>query len=369
MRTSESRKPPGIASFNSRWCYDVVIVGGGPAGLSTALVLGRCRRRVLLVDSGCPRNRFAAEIHGYLTRDAESPAEFLRIGRAELARYDIEVRSAEAKRARREDGRFVVTLDDGAEYVARRLVLATGLVDEIPQIEGVAERYGASIHHCPYCDGWEHRDQALAALGPPDAAPALALSLRTWSRDVVVLTNGPAEIDEKTRRKLAREEIPVIDKPIARVEGEGHRLERIVFTDGAAIARNALFFSAGCRQASDLPAQLGCRFDAKGGVVTDDRERTRVEGLYLVGDASRDVQFVIVAAAEGATAAVALNAELQREEVRGRAPEDAPRAADVADAGRSGVAAEAATRPVTPTARANAPTPAPDRSAPRAPRP
>lgn len=292
---------------------DVIIVGGGPAGLSAALVLARCLRRVEVFDNGRARNRRAREIHGFLTRDCTPPAEFIRLAHADLARYDVPVTPDEVEDAARlQDGRFRVALASGVVRESRKLLLATGVSDLLPDIPGFAELYGSSVHHCPYCDGYEHRHRPLAAYGRGAAALGLALSLRTWSGDVAACTDGePLGAEEVARAR--RNGIAVRQERVTGLEGRNGRLERIVFQSGPALRREAVFFNTGQVQRSDLPRRLNCRFRDDGAVETDQRQCTGVPGLYLAGDADRDVQFVIVGAAEGATAAVAINRELQDE--------------------------------------------------------
>jgi thioredoxin reductase len=295
--------------------WDVVVVGGGPAGLSAALMLGRCRRKVLVVDAGKPRNRRAAEAHGYLTRDCIQPLELLRIGREELNPYGVEFRNGEALDAScLGDGSFETLLAGGERVRSTMLLIATGVVDHIPEIEGIQDFYGTSVHHCPYCDGWEERDRPIAVYGKGKAGAGLALSLKTWSADVVLCSDGPGRLSREESVKLARERIPIRTEKIARLEGAGGRLRCIVFTTGAPLEREALIFSTGQRQRSGLAEKLGCEFNDKGTVRTNIREATNVPGLYVAGDASKDVQFVIVAAAEGAKAAVAINKALQQRE-------------------------------------------------------
>ncbi len=295
--------------------WDTIIVGGGPAGLSAALVLGRCRRKVVVIDAGRPRNAAAKAVHGYLTRDGAAPGELLRLGREELRSYGVEFCRDEAVDAGCcEDGSFRVVLRGGAELHARRLLIATGVVDALPDIEGLRDFYGASVHHCPYCDGWEARDLPVAVYGRGRSGAGLSLSMKTWSADVVLCTDGPSYLREDDVAGLSRAGIPVRTERIARLEGAGDQLERIVFRSGGALARRRLFFSTGQRQRSPLAARLGCHFNEKGTVATNIREATNIPGLYVAGDASRDVQFVIVAAAEGAKAAVAINKSLQADE-------------------------------------------------------
>lgn len=293
--------------------YDVIIVGGGPAGLSAALVLGRARRRVLVCDAGRPRNAVSSSLNGYLSRDGIHPGEFLRIGREEIARYGVEFRGIQVADVGCNENSLSVTLLDGTRLEARKVLLATGVRDKLPDVEGAQAFYGRGVWHCPYCDGWELRDQPLAAYGTAMDASGLALSLLTWSRDVVVCSDGDTKFSRRRLRDLKRLNVPIRTERILRLEGKG-RLERIVFAEGPPLERRGLFFNMGQAQRSDLAERLGCGFDTKGHVRTDKRGRTGVKGLFLAGDANGEVQFVVVAAAEGATAAVAINKELQEED-------------------------------------------------------
>ena len=295
--------------------WDCIIVGGGPAGLSAALMLGRCRRRVLLCDVGGQRNIRSHAMHGYLTRDGIEPAEFLRLARAELGHYDtVEPRELEIVDAAVEDGGFSVRTADGTRLRARRLLLATGVVDELPPLEGLEPLYGTSVHHCPYCDAWEWRDRPLAAYGEGEEASGLALSLTSWSPDVLLCTGGAAMPDEAVAR-LAAAGVQVRGEPVVRLEGRGRMLERIVFAQGEPAARSALFVVAGQRQRSLLPERLGCRFTEKGTVNTGTCEVTNVPGLFVAGDASKEAQFVVVATAEGTEAAMAIHKSLMKEDL------------------------------------------------------
>jgi len=298
--------------------YDVIIVGAGPAGLSAALMLGRCRRSVLVCDTGRPRNAAARALHGYLTRDGIPPLEFLALSRQELEQYDtIELRSLEVVSAEcGEDRRFDVTLGSGEHARSRKLLIATGVVDNLPAIDGFRELYGSSVFHCPYCDGWEHRDQPMAVYGRGDRGLGLSLELTVWSRNLVLCTDGPSEIDEDGRARLTRNGIGVREEKIARLQGTGGALEHVVFQSGEQLPRRALFFTTGQFQRSDLSIRLGCEFNAKGTVRTGKYESTHLPGLYVAGDASRAVQWVVVAAAEGAEAAFAINTDLIKEDLR-----------------------------------------------------
>lgn len=300
-----------------RRSYDVIIVGAGPAGLSAALILGRCRRSVIVFDSGQPRNAHSQALHGYLSRDGISPRELLRIGRAELAPYDtvsirdVEVVSAECQ----QNARFGVTLATGERVTSRKLLLATGVVDNLPDVEGFRECYGRSIFHCPYCDGWEVRDQPIAIYGRGERGLGLSLELTAWSRDLVLCTDGAAEIDASGRARLTANKIIVREDRVTRIDAEDGKLAGIVFADGSRLTRRAMFFTTGQYQRSDLLSQLGCEFNDKGTVRTGKYETTHLTGLYVCGDASRAVQWVVVAAAEGAEAAFAINTDLLKEDL------------------------------------------------------
>jgi len=296
--------------------YDCIIVGAGPAGLGAALMLGRCRRRVLVCEAGGPRNARSKGLHNYLTRDGIAPLEFLRLARKELEEYPtIEFLPAEVKDARRTSDGFTVVLADGTELSTRKLLLATGVVDDLPDIDGLLPLYGTSVHHCPYCDGWEWRDQPIAIFGRGEEGSALALALTVWSDDLVLCTDGPNGLTSTQREQLERVGIKVREDEVVRLEGQRGWLSRIIFAEGEPLPRRAFFLSSAQHQRSDLPLRLGCRFTEKGAVNTGSCEATDVPGLYVAGDASKDAQFVIVAAAEGAEAGMAINKALLKDDL------------------------------------------------------
>lgn len=299
--------------------YDCLIVGGGPAGLSGALMLGRCRRSVLLCDAGRPRNAQSAGLHGYLTRDGIRPTEFLQLANKEVRQYPtVEFHQGEIVDVKRTPAGYTATDAGGRQFSARKLLLATGVVDELPRIEGLHELYGRSVHHCPYCDAWEWRDQPLAVHGRGEAGSALALALTVWTDDVVLCTDGPSGLSEKEEENLTRAGIEVREDPVARLEGRDGLLERVVFLEGEPLPRRALFFCSAQHQRSDLAAKLGARFNDKGAVDTGTCESTNVPGLYVAGDSSKEAQFVIVAAAEGAEAGMAINKALLKDDLKER---------------------------------------------------
>jgi len=292
--------------------YDAIIVGGGPAGLNAGLILGRCRRSVLLVDCGDPRNAATPRTWGLFTRDGTPPATLRAQGRADLSRYPtVECRTAEATGARREGDAFAVRLADGRTERARRLVLATGLHQDLPEVEGFDTYWARGVHTCPYCDGYESRDRPLVAYGHGHAGVGLALELTVWSRDVTLCTDDRADsLSDADRARLARNGVGIADGAVARLTGDGDRVERLAFADGTDRPCHAVFLTPGGCRPSALVAELGCDLSPKGTVPTGDYESTNVPGLYVAGDASRRVQFAVVAAAEGAMAAFAINTEL-----------------------------------------------------------
>lgn len=290
--------------------FDTVIVGGGAAGLSAALVLGRCLRKVLVCDAGRPRNAPARIFNGYLSRDGSTPAEFLKISREQLGRYSdtVELRHVLVTDMERAGNGFVATLESGERVTSRTVLLATGLVDVLPSIENFQEFYGKTAHNCPYCDGWEVRGQPIAVTGHDQAAADLAIELLLWSQDVVLCAGGPLACDEKTWQTLRRLKLRVIEKPIARLEGSGGELEAIRFQDDSVLARTALFFSPGQFQRSSLAERMGCEFCEEDNCIQCDEDTgTCIPGLYAAGNCTKGVQLVVAAVAEGMQAAFAIN--------------------------------------------------------------
>ena len=293
---------------------DVIIVGAGPAGLSAALVLARACRTVIMFDHGQPRNAATRHMHGFLSREGIDPAEFRRIIREDLKQYDaVKLEHAEVTACRCIEGGFEVTLTDGRTFQSRKLLVATGVVDNVPDVPGLRELYGQSVFHCPFCDGFELRGQPIAIYGRGRRGHGLSMEMLGWTHDLVLCTDGPSELDDEHRIELGRNGILVREERIVRLEGTDGRLERVVFAGGDPLPRRALFFTTGQHEASPLARAMGCEFNEKGTVKTGRHETTNVSGVFVAGDASRDVQWVIVAAAEGAEAAFAITQDLIKE--------------------------------------------------------
>ncbi|HEY8076880.1 MAG TPA: NAD(P)/FAD-dependent oxidoreductase [Labilithrix sp.] len=281
---------------------DVVIVGGGPAGLSAALLLGRSRRKVVVVDAGRQRNRPALASHAFFTRDGASPTDLLRIAREQLEPYEVAVKDDEAIGVEREPGGFAVRTRAGLVVRGEKLLLATGVRDRVPDIDGIDALFGKSVFVCPYCDAWEQRDRRLAAWTRADGAVVHGLALTTWSADVAVFTNGD-RLAPSDRERLERARVTVFDERVDALERDGGKLLAVRLASGACVERDALFVHLGEEPAAPFAEQLGCALQGN--------ERTDVPGVWVAGDLSHDTHLVAVAVAEGVKAACAINKALR----------------------------------------------------------
>ncbi|WP_405161710.1 NAD(P)/FAD-dependent oxidoreductase [Nocardia sp. NBC_01499] len=291
--------------------YDVVVVGGGTAGLSAALVLTRSRRRVAVVRGGAPRNAPAEHMHGFLTRDGMSPGELLEKGAAEVAGYGGELIDDVVTDVEKGDGRddFTIGLASGRTLTARRILVATGLRDELPDLPGVRERWGIDVLHCPYCHGYEVRDQPLGLLGGADPrVPHLALVLPQWSADVTLFQHT-MELSDADRAQFAARGVRVIEGEVTRLVVDG-TLRGVELADGRAVPCSALFVAPTFLPNADLLHALGCDFDEKGWPIVDPSGRTSVPGVWAAGNVSNPAAQVVGAAAAGYSAAVAINVDL-----------------------------------------------------------
>ena len=302
--------------------YDVVVVGGGAAGLSGALALGRARRTVLVVDAGDPRNAPAGHVHNYLGREGTPPAELLEIGRAEVAAYGVEVRRGRVTTAARREAGFALTLDDGSTVAARRLLVTTGLTDVLPEIAGLAERFGRDVLHCPYCHGYEVRDQAIGIIASNDFAVHGAQLWGQWSSDVTLFLNGHLELSAEDAEMLAARGVTVVEGPVVEVVVEDDRVVGVRLESGAVVPRQALVAGPRFVANSDLLMSLGLEPEEMGmnGVVfgyavpADPSGATTVPGVYVAGNVTDLRAQVISAAAGGLNAGAMINMDLIQEE-------------------------------------------------------
>jgi thioredoxin reductase len=290
---------------------DVVVIGGGPAGLQAALVLGRARRSVVVIDEGRPRNRVTHASHGFLTRDGITPTEFRRIAKAEVLAYpSVQVRKEIATAVTVQDGAFTTTTDLGTVIQSKKLLFATGMKDAPPAIPGLAAVYGTSAFVCPYCDGWELRDQPLVLIAQGDRAYHMTKVLRAWTPEVTLCTNGPAELSEADQAELKEHRVPVYESLIAEIESEGGKVKAVRLADGSVLPCSGLFFAPVLVPATPLPETLGCALMPNGAIQVELSGGTTVPGVYAAGDAARERYQLIMAAADGALAAIAINSEL-----------------------------------------------------------
>ncbi len=293
--------------------YDVVVVGGGAAGLSAALVLGRARRRVAVIDAGEPRNAPAAHMQGFLSRDGMPPRDLLTAGRGEVTGYGVELVDDQVVVI--EDG-LIVRLASGRVLQARRVLVTTGVHDELPEIPGVRERWGRDLLHCPYCHGWEVRDQPLGVLGTVPGSVEHALLVRQWSGDMAFFVHT-YDLSADEQAQLEARSVQIVRGKVARLVVDDDRLTGVELGDGRLFARTAVFIRPlNVPHADDLLASLGCELDDLGFVRVDDAGRTNAFGVWAAGNVANPRAQVITAAGEGSAAAISINADLVQEDVQ-----------------------------------------------------
>src|SRR5215218_6218035 len=305
--------------------YDVVVVGGGAAGLDGALMLGRSRRSVLVIDAGEPRNAPASRVHGFLTRDGMDPAALLAAGREEVRGYGVLVRDGRVASAESDGssgkGGFTVTLEDGGRVGARRLLVATGLIDELPDVAGVRERWGRDVLHCPYCHGWEIRDEPVGILGTGPWAVHQVLLFRQWTSDLVLFTHTAPALTDEQAEQLAARGIRVVTGIVDSLDVVDDHITGVRLSDGTVIGRQAVVVSPRFVASSQVLATLGLHPTAHPlgvgeFIAADPTGLTDVAGVWVAGNVTDLTAQVVTAAAGGVSAAAAINADLIAEDTR-----------------------------------------------------
>lgn len=296
--------------------YDVAVIGGGAAGLSGALVLSRARRKILVIDAGVPRNAPAAHMHGYLSRDGLSPAELLAVGRDEVKGYGGEILTGTVSELVPDNrARFRVLLQDGRRFSARRLLVTTGLRDELPGIPGLRSRWARDVLHCPYCHGHEVADRQLGVLGGTPGAVRYAQIVRQWTHDLVYFT-PPGTLTSTERSQLVARAIGVAEGNIAALVVDADHLRGVRMDDGRVVPRDALFVPPRFMPNDRLLASLGCELNSDGWVTADATGRTSMAGVWAAGNVVDPRAQVITAAGMGSAAAIAINTDLVLDDVR-----------------------------------------------------
>ena len=309
--------------MNSIPQFDVAIIGGGPAGLSAALILGRAVRSVVVFDHGEPRNTPARMAQSVFTRDGTPPRELIETARHQLGPYGVTIWDVEITDLQHHSVGFELISSSGSEAVARKVILGTGLVDVMPEITGIDEFWGKSVVHCPYCHGWELRNQPIAALVNKKSVLSFASLLRGWSEDLVLLSNGPLHIDDEIRDLIRAHELNLVETEIEELAGTEGKLEKVVFRNGESIDRSALFIDPQQKLRSDLYQNLELDFNDDGNIKTNRFGETSISGVYVAGDAGPNMQQITIAAATGAEVAIGVNHKLSKEdfEKMGHQPE------------------------------------------------
>lgn len=301
--------------MENKTSFDVVIIGGSYAGLSAAMTLGRSLKEVLIVDSQRPCNRQTPHSHNFITQDGEKPAEIAAKARAQVLVYpSVKIQAGLVTALEKKDTGFMVKTEVGETFTAKKILFATGIVDEMLPVKGFEKCWGISILHCPYCHGYEVRNQALAVLANGDAGFDFSLFIRNWSENLMLFTNGQSTLNAVQSAKLAIKGITIVETKISEFIHEDGQLRLVVFADGREIALDAIFARVGFKQHSELPAQLGCALNEQGFIQTDDFQRTSVPGLYAAGDNCTPFRSVSGAAAAGTKAGALINKELIEEQ-------------------------------------------------------
>jgi len=297
--------------MNTATNFDVIIVGGSYAGLSAAMAFGRSLRNVLIIDSGLPCNRQTPQSHNFITHDGETPAVIAEKAQVQVLNYPtVSLHNGFATSGIKTDKGFIIKTLEGLEFNAKKLIFATGITDIMPDIKGFDQCWGISVIHCPYCHGYEFRNQKTAIMANGERAFHLASLVQNLSNDVSIITSGKAEFTDEQRNKLQLHNIPVIEKKIQEVIHANGHLKNIVFEDGETMELNALYAAVPFKQHSDIPAILGCELTELGHIKTDPFQKTNIAGVFACGDNSSMMRSVSYAVATGGIAGAMVNKEL-----------------------------------------------------------
>ncbi|MFF2089414.1 NAD(P)/FAD-dependent oxidoreductase [Paenibacillus sp. NPDC058174] len=294
--------------------FDVTIIGGGPAGLNAALVLGRARKKVALIDDSRHRNAVTKAVHGFLTRDGISPSEFRRMAKDEISAYpSVSFVSDTAVSITGSDGQFHVETGQGEAFTSKKVLFTVGMKDQPLSIPGLAEVYGRSAFVCPYCDGWELRDQHLVIINKGPELMHFAPVISGWTNRFTICTNGPDELTDADRDELKQHHVALYDSPIRQIDSSDGIVQQVVLEDGTIIPCRGIFFKPDLVTGSDLPQRMGCEMTEWGAVVIDEFGKTSIPGIYGAGDAASRMHQAIAAASAGAFTAAVINNELNAE--------------------------------------------------------
>ncbi|MBO9595676.1 MAG: NAD(P)/FAD-dependent oxidoreductase [Niabella sp.] len=295
--------------------FDVVVIGGSYAGLSAAMALGRSLKKVLVLDSETPCNAVTPHSHNFLTQDGSTPAEIAALARQQVARYDtVQFRTDPATGATLSGHHFTVTTQSGHRFQSRKLIFATGIKDLLPAIKGFAECWGKSVIHCPYCHGYEYRNEKTGILANGSVALHLATLVHNLTGNLTLFTNGASFFTAEEQQRLQQRDIAIVQTEIRELQQSNGQLQQVVLTDGAAIPLKALYARVPFEQQTSLPAALGCSFTEQGHILVDSMQKTLVPGVFACGDAVSPMRSVASAVAGGNLAGAMANHELSQED-------------------------------------------------------
>ncbi|APT46389.1 NAD(P)/FAD-dependent oxidoreductase [Bacillus safensis] len=293
---------------------DCAIIGGGPAGLSAALVVGRGRKQVIVFDDELPRNRVTQESHGFITNDGMTPFEIRRAGEADLQKYpNNKIKRSRIVEIQKKEESFTLLTHEGDAFEAKKIILATGLQDILPEIEGIHDVYGKTLFSCPFCDGWELKDKALALIAENQRALHMAKLLSNWTKDLIVFTNGHV-LAEEEKVLLTAHSIQVIDVPIVSIDHDNGQLRSLQLANGETVKREGGFVASEFKQSAPFAEKLGCQMTKNAGIETDILGRTTVSGVFACGDNLGGPAQLVLAAAAGSQAGMGVIHELVQEE-------------------------------------------------------